>query len=180
MQTTLIMLLSGISDNDYDRLDDILSEKYENTPNNPSDADFAITAIVDSDKVKETVNELERLISAVNITMPTVETILVSADNVDDWKDYFGVRADDDVVEALINDSSEPFLEDPTAIDGYVNENYIGRFTEEEMAEHLAESDPKINDLDDDIRSALDLVKYYHDTMKYDMWNEGEIWFWNR
>ena len=145
MQTTLIMLLSGIADNDYDKLDDILSEKYENAPENPSDADFAITAIVDSDKVKETVNELERLISAENIAMPTVETILVSADNVDDWKDYFGVQADDNVVEALINDSSEPFLTDPTAIDGYVNENYIGRFTEEEMAEHLAETDPKIN-----------------------------------
>ena len=180
MQTTLIMLLSGIADNDYDKLDDILSEKYENAPENPSDADFAITAIVDSDKVKETVNELERLISAENIAMPTVETILVSADNVDDWKDYFGVQADDNVVEALINDSSEPFLTDPTAIDGYVNENYIGRFTEEEMAEHLAETDPKINELDDDIRASLDLVKYYRDTMHYDMWHDGEIWFWNR
>ena len=180
MQTTLIMLLSGVLDNDYDRLNDLISEKYENAPENPSDADFAITAIVDSDKVKETVNELERLISAENITMPTIETILVSADNVDAWKDYFGVQADDDVVEALINDSSEPFLTDPTAIDGYVNENYIGRFTEEEMAEHLAETDPKINELDDDIRASLDLVKYYRDTMHYDMWHDGEIWFWNR
>lgn len=180
MQTTLIMLIHDVKDDNYEKLDDILSEKYENAPDNPSDADFAITAIVDSDKVKETVNELERLISAENITMPTVETILVTADNVDAWRDYFGVQADDDVVEALINDSSEPFLTDPTAIDGYINENYIGRFTEEEMAEHQAETDPKINDLDDDIRACLDLVKYYRDTMHYDMWHEGEIWFWNR
>ena len=107
------------------------------------------------------------------------DVIILTSGNVREWREYFCPDTEVDVVQAIVwNDSY--YLAYPEEISDYASDAFIGRYTEEEMAEHLADDDERLLDLDDDIRSAINLRDLYRDTMTYTMWHDGDLWFWNR
>ena len=86
----------------------------------------------------------------------------------------------EDIIEAIVTNSSD-YLTDPDGIERVAKEEFIGRFDDEDdFAAYLAADDPKIQELDEDIRDALDLARYYRDTIRFDTWHEDDLWFWNR
>ena len=107
------------------------------------------------------------------------DVIILTSGNAREWREYFCPDTEVDVVQAIVwNDSY--YLAYPEEISDYASDAFIGRYTEEEMAEHLADDDERLLDLDDDIRSAINLRDLYRDTMTYTMWHDGDLWFWNR
>lgn len=107
------------------------------------------------------------------------DVIILASENVREWREYFCPDTEVDVVQAIVwNDSY--YLAYPEEISDYASDAFIGRYTEEKMAEHLADDDERLIDLDDDIRSAINLRDLYRDTMTYTMWHDGDLWFWNR
>lgn len=107
------------------------------------------------------------------------DVIILSSGNVREWREYFAPDTDGDVIEAIVQNDSY-YLAYPEKISDYASDAFIGRYTEEEMAEHLADDDVRLLDLDDDIRSAINLRDLYRDTMTYTMWHDSDLWFWNR
>ena len=184
MDTTALLLITikeGCQDM-FDRILDMADGAGYSTPeDNPTYADIVLMADSngrdEDDIAQELIDEARSsdLDEAID-----VEVILLDDDNADDWKDFFGLDDwDEDIVEALVGEDSS-YLRDPGSIRKYLEDHYIGKFDDdEEMAEHLAKDDPKIQALDEDIVRHLDLEGYYSDVMRYDMWNDGQHWFWN-
>lgn len=109
-----------------------------------------------------------------------MEIIILSSDNVSEWAEYLVPDVGEDIIEAIVTNSSD-YLTDPDGIERVAKEEFIGRFDDEDdFAAYLAADDPKIQELDEDIRDALDLARYYRDTIRFDTWHEDDLWFWNR
>lgn len=186
MQTTFIIKLY-INDKDKaakaeDALLDI--KGYAETELNPSDADVVVATLADEDT--EEFRLADMAISdlagcGVDEQGIRVEVVKVGADNAADWMEFYGLDGYDEGAVAAVTALAASFRTSPEDIGGYIDDHYIGQFDdEEEMAEHLAEDDPKIQGLDDDVRACLDLERYYSDTITNYMWNDGcGHWFWN-
>lgn len=161
-----------------------LSEAEYSTLDETGDADIALLYPIDSSKEDATTIEegINSLLLENSLPIPNgIEIIILSSGNVEDWAGYIAPHTDEDVVRAIVEDDSSYYLNNPERIEDTANDTFIGRFgSEDDVAAMLAEGDPKIQALDEDIFDALDLVKYYSDTIQYETWRDDELWFWNR
>ena len=174
-----------ISINNEDKADDaraILANNGYDELDNPHNNVLVFALPVPSKKaVDDVIAETSALLKENGIEgLDGIEALIMTADNVGEWKDYYDIDEDDDVVTAFVDNDSY-YLLYPEKIADELSDAFIGRYdSEEEIAERLASNDERIQSLDEDIRDALDLVKYYSDTLRYDMWHSGNLWFRNR
>ena len=145
--------------------------------------DFALIYPIDKrEETEETIKAgIEGLLEKNSLPVPdSMEIIILSSYNVSEWAEYIAPDTDEDIVTAIVSNDGY-YLQNPDRIEEAARDDFIGRFrSEKEFAEFLASDDPKIQALDGDIFDALDLVKYYSDTIQYETWHDGDLWFWNR
>ena len=170
-------------DETFEAILDVLTEAEYQGLDALEDEDFALLYPIDRhEETEETIKAgIESLLQKNSLPVPdSIEIIILDDDNVSDWVEYLVPDADADVVQAIVENDSY-YLQNPDRIEEVTKDDFIGRFrSEREFAEFLASDDPKIQALDEDIFDALDLVKYYSDTIQYETWHDGELWFWNR
>ncbi len=167
----------------FEAILDVLTEAEYQGLDALEDEDFALLYPIDRhEETEETIKaEIESLLEKNSLPVPdAMEIIILDDDNVSDWVEYLVPDADADVVQAIVENDSY-YLQNPDRIEEVTKDDFIGRFrSEREFAEFLASDDPKIQALDEDIFDALDLAKYYSDTIQYETWHDGDLWFWNR
>ena len=170
-------------DETFEAILDVLTEAEYQGFDALEDEDFALLYPIDRhEETEQTIKAgIESLLEKNSLPVPdAMEIIILGGDNVSDWVEYLVPDADADVVQAIVENDSY-YLQNPDRIEEVTKDDFIGRFrSEREFAEFLASDDPKIRELDEDIFDALDLVKYYSDTIQYETWHDGELWFWNR
>ena len=177
--TTAVIILSYPEDMDYE-INEKITEAFDDMgsfvdsdlvltyPIYGTPDDFAIWA------------ECRRIIDENNLPFPEEhDVIILTAGNVREWREYFCPDTEVDVIRAIVHNDAY-YLAYPEGISDYASDAFIGRYTEEEMAEHLAADDERLLGLDEDIRAAIDLLDLYRDTMTYAMWHDENLWFWNR
>ena len=170
-------------DETFEAILDVLTEARYQGLDALEDEDFALLYPIDRhEETEESIKaEVESLLEKNSLPVPDMmEIIILDDDNVSDWVEYLVPDADADVVQAIVENDSY-YLQNPDRIEEVTKDDFIGRFrSEREFAEFLASDDPKIQSLDEDIFDALDLVKYYSDTIQYETWHDDDLWFWNR
>lgn len=187
--TNAVVILSYPEDMDYEENEKIM-DAFEATGNYTTISDgtesFAGNDIVLTCPVYGTPDdfaiwaECQRIIDENSLPFPEEhDVIILSPRNVHEWREYFCPDTEVDVIRAIVQNDAY-YLAYPEEISDYASEAFIGRYTEEEMAEHLAADDERLQGLDEDIRLALNLIDLYRDTMTYSMWHDGNLWFWNR
>lgn len=167
----------------FEAILDVLTEAEYQGLDALEDEDFALLYPIDrhEENTESIKAGIESLLEKNSLPIPdSMEIIILDDDNVSEWVEYLVPDADADVVQAIVANDSY-YLQNPDRIEEVTKDDFIGRFrSEKEFAEFLASDDPKIQALDEDIFDALDLVKYYSDTIQYETWHDGELWFWNR
>ena len=170
-------------DETFEAILDVLTEAEYQGLDALEDEDFALLYPIDRhEETEESIKTgIESILEKNSLPVPdAMEIIILSDDNVSDWVEYLVPDADADVVQAIVENDSY-YLQNPDRIEEVTKDDFIGRFrSEREFAGFLASDDPKIQALDEDIFDALDLVKYYNDTIQYETWHDDELWFWNR
>ena len=170
-------------DETFEAILDTLTEAEYQGLDALEDEDFALLYPIDRhEETEESIKAgIESLLEKNSLPVPnSMEIIILDDDNVSEWVEYIVPDADADVVQAIVENDSY-YLQNPDRIEEVTKDDFIGRFrSEREFAEFLASDDPKIQSLDEDIFDALDLEKYYSDTIQYEVWHDGDLWFWNR
>lgn len=186
MKTTFILKLYIADKEEAVKAEDALldSRGYAEVELNPSDADVVVATLADEDSdgaslVDMAISDLAEC--GVDVEGIRVEVVKVGTGNAADWMEFYGLGSgyDEDVVASAVGCISS-FLANPEDIGGYIDDHYIGHLDRQELAQRLAEGDPKVKDLDDDVRACLDLEKYYRDTITNCIWSDGRgHWFWS-
>lgn len=187
--TNAVVILSYPEDMDYE-VNEKITDAFEDTGNYTTISDgtenFVGNDIVLTCPIYGTPDdfavwdECRRIINENGLPFPEEhDVIILTPGNVREWQEYFCPDTELDVVQAIVwNDAY--YLAYPEKISDYASDAFIGRYTDEEMVEHLALNDDRLWGIDADIRAALNLMDLYRDTMAYSMWHDGDLWFWDR